>query len=284
MANAQYGSGLNLDALMVPTQAATVFAAQENSLYLPGTMVPIVQVPAGSASAQVAVMGSVTASAITSEGTGTDPQDFDTLLPSDAKVPVALQLIAARTVLRDFGGIDTADMGRIMGNAIAAKVDSLVSAKLGDLFDGTIGGTAPIAPGSNLLHDLYDAIGIIRGNGETGTLACVVAPAAYGDFMEKIGSSAFAGGETQNAAMRSGFIGMIAGVPCYVSASYGTHSGLGTPKFTVFSQDALRIAMQGGVNLEVERRAAAVGNDIVASAAFGVDIIDETRGVSYGTA
>ena len=276
MANAQYGSGLNLDALMVPTQAATVYAAQENSLYLPGSMVPIVQVPAGSASAQVAVMGSVTAAAITTEGTGTDPQDFDSLLPTDTKVPVALQLIAARTVLRDFGGIDTADMGRIMGNAIAAKVDALVSAKLGDL--GTV------APTSNLLHDLYDQIGTIRGAGETGPLSCIVAPTAYKDFMEHVGSAAFAGGDTQNAAMKTGLIGMIAGVPCYVSSSFGTNSGLTTPKFAVFSQDALRIAMQGGVNLEVERRAAAVGNDIVASAAFGVDIIDTTRGIVVGTA
>ncbi len=280
MANAQYGSGLNLDALMVPTQAATVYAAQENSLYLPGSMVPIVQVPAGSASAQVAVMGSVTAAAISAEGdAGQDPhtpQDFDSLLPSDTKKTVALQLIAARTVLRDFGGVDTSDMGRIMGNSIAAKVDSLVSAKLGDL--GTV------APSANLLHDLYDQIGTIRGAGETGPLSCIVAPAAYKDFMEHVGSAAFAGGDTQNAAMKTGLIGMIAGVPCYVSASFGTNSGLTTPKFAVFSQDALRIAMQGGVNLEVERRAAAVGNDIVASAAFGVDIIDTTRGIVVGTA
>jgi len=42
--------------------------------------------------------------------------------------------------------------------------------------------------------------------------------------------------------------------------------------------------MQGGVNVEVERRAAAVGNDIVASAAFGVDVLDATRGVINGVA
>ena len=283
MANSAYGSGINLDAMVVPVQAATVFAAQENSLYLPGLLIPSVNVPAGSASAQVAVMGSVTADSLN----GSEPAagaDFETLLPSDEKKTIALDLIAARTVLRDLGGIDTNDMGRIMGNAIASKVDALVSAKLGDIFDGTVGGTAPVAPSGNLLHDLYDAIGIIRGNGETGTLACVVAPTAYKDFMEKVGSSSFAGSETQNAAMRTGFIGMIAGVPCYVSAAYGSNSGLTTPKFTVFSQDALRMAMQGGVNVEVERRAAAVGNDIVASAAFGVDIIDVTRGVSVGTA
>ena len=273
MANSAYGSGLNLDAMVVPVQAATVFAAQENSLYLPGILVPSVTVPAGSASAQVAVMGSVSATAISTEGTGAVPQDFDTVLPSDTKKTIALELIAARTVLRDLGGIDTADMGRIMGNAIAAKVDTLVSVQLGSL-------TAQESLGVNLLDELYKAIGAVRAAGETGPLNCVVSAAAYQGFMSVIGSSAFAGGDTQNAAMRSGFIGMIAGTPCYVSAYLNdTNTGLTNTKFAVFSGDALRMAMQGGVNVEVERRAAAVGNDIVASAAFGVDVIDATRGI-----
>jgi len=270
MANSAYGSGINLDAMVVPVQAATVFAAQENSLYLPGLLIPTVEVPAGSASAQVAVMGSVTADSISAEAA--PGVDFETLLPSDTKKPITLDLLAARTVLRDLGGIDTNDMGRIMGNAIASKVDALVSAKLGQL-------TAQEAT-TNLLDELYEAIGTIRAAGETGPLNCVVSAAAYQGFMTVIGSSAFAGGETQNAAMRSGFIGMIAGTPCYVSSHLNdTNTGLTDTKFAVFSGDALRMAMQGGVNVEVERRAAAVGNDIVASAAFGVDVIDATRGV-----
>jgi hypothetical protein len=270
MANSAYGSGINLDAMVVPVQAATVFAAQENSLYLPGILVPSVTVPAGSASAQVAVMGSVTADSIAAEAA--PGVDFETLLPSDTKKTIALDLIAARTVLRDLGGIDTADMGRIMGNAIASKVDALVSTQLGAL-------TAQEAT-TNLLDELYIAIGTIRAAGETGPLNCVVSAAAYQGFMTVIGSSAFAGGDTQNAAMRSGFIGMIAGTPCYVSSYLNdTNTGLTNTKFAVFSGDALRMAMQGGVNVEVERRAAAVGNDIVASAAFGVDVIDATRGV-----
>jgi len=164
-------------------------------------------------------------------------------------------------------------MGRIMGNAIAAKVDTLVSTQLGAL-------TAQESLGVNLLDELYKAIGTVREAGETGPLNCVVSAAAYQGFMSVIGSSAFAGGETQNAAMRSGFIGMIAGTPCYVSSYLNdTNTGLTNTKFAVFSGDALRMAMQGGVNVEVERRAAAVGNDIVASAAFGVDVIDATRGI-----
>ena len=277
----EYGSGINLTALMIPTQAATVYAAQEASLYLPGTMIPIVEVNEGSASAQIAVMGSVAATTVTNNGDGsaeTDPgADFPTILPSNTAVNLNLDLIAARSVIRDLGRADFNDFGRILGNSIASAVDARVSANLGAL--GTV------APSANLLDDLYDAIGTIRDAGETGPLSCVVSAAKYGDFMKVIGNAGFAGSETQNAAMRSGFLGMIAGVPCYVSSHFNaTNTGLTTPDFAVFSQDAVRMATQGGVKVEFERQAAAVGTNIVSSIAFASGVIDATRGVTVGTA
>jgi hypothetical protein len=41
----------------------------------------------------------------------------------------------------------------------------------------------------------------------------------------------------------------------------------------------MRIAMQKNVDLEIERRAAAVGFDIVSSLHAGVGVVDATRGV-----
>jgi len=285
----EYGSGINLTALMIPTQAATVYAAQEASLYLPGTMIPIVEVNEGSASAQIAVMGSVTATTVTNNGNGTqegplnaagDGIDFPTILPANTAVPLNLDLIAARSVIRDLGRADFNDFGRILGNSIAAAVDARVSANLGAL---TV--VAPAGGAVTLLDDPYNAIGTIRNAGETGPLSCVVSAAKYGDFMKVIGNAGFAGSETQNAAMRSGFLGMIAGVPCYVSSHFNaTNTGLTTPDFAVFSQDAVRMATQGGVKVEFERQAAAVGTNIVASIAFASAVIDTTRGVTVGTA
>ena len=270
MANAAYGSGLNLDALMVPVQAATVFAAQEQSLYLPGTLVPMVDVPAGSASAQVAVMGSVAATTITAEAA--PGVDFDSVLPTDTKKTIDLDLIAARTVLRDLGGVDTADMGRIMGNAIAAAVDTQISAEFANLTQAE--------QTEDMLDEFYKAIGAIRNAGETGPLAAVVSAAAYAEFMKIIGSGAFAAADLQNAAMRTGALGVIAGVPVFTSAYLNdTNTGVTGTKAAIFSMEALRGATQGGVKLEVERRAAAVGSDVVASIAFGVETLDATRGI-----
>mgnify|MGYP001223967486 CR=1 FL=1 len=106
----QFGSGINLEALMVPTQSATVYAAQESSLYLPGSIIPIQQVAQGSATAQVAVMGTATVQTVAGDG-GTpqledmDPGvDFTAYLPSNTKTTIALDLIASRTVIRDLGG------------------------------------------------------------------------------------------------------------------------------------------------------------------------------------
>jgi len=280
----EFGSGINLTALMIPTQAATVYAAQEASLYLPGTMIPIVEVNEGSASAQIAVMGSVAAQTVVNNGDGTletDPgADFSTVLPTNTAVNLNLDLIAARSVIRDLGRADFNDFGRILGNSIASAVDARVSANLGAL---TV--VAPAGGAVTLLDDLYTAIGTIRDAGETGPLSCVVSAAKYGDFMKVIGNAGFAGSETQNAAMRSGFLGMIAGVPCFVSSAFNaTNTGLTTPDFAVFSQDAVRMATQGGVKVEFERQAAAVGTNIVASIAFASGVIDATRGVTVGTA
>lgn len=270
MANSAYGSGLNLDALMVPVQAATVFAAQEQSLYLPGTLVPMVDVPAGSASAQVAVMGSVAATTITAEAA--PGVDFDSVLPTDTKKTIDLELIAARTVLRDLGGVDTADMGRIMGNSIAAAVDTKISSEFANLTQQE--------QTEDMLDEFYNAIGAIRTAGETGQLAAVVSAAAYAEFMKIIGSSAFAAADLQNAAMRTGALGVIAGVPVFTSAYLNdTNTGVTGTKAAIFGMEALRGATQGGVKLEVERRAAAVGSDVVASIAFGVETLDATRGI-----
>ena len=275
MANSAYASGLNLDAMMVPVKAATVYAAQENSLYLPGGIVPVISVPAGSASAQVPVMGSVTATTITTEGTGSDPQDFDTVLPSDTKKTITLELTAARTVLRDLGGIDTSDISRILGNAIAASFDSAVTKTFAGLTE------QEIAAGALGMDHIFEAVATIRGSGETGPLNGIVSTDAYAALMTEIGGAAYAGGEFQNGAMRTGFFGHIAGVNCFVS-SYLNNTVLGSainPKMVILSQDAVKSATQGGVNLEIARRPAAVGYDVVASLAHGTSVVDATRGV-----
>lgn len=272
MANAAYGSGINLDALMVNTKAATVFTAHENSLFLGGALIPTVNVPAGSAAAQVPLMGSVTATKITAEAT--PGADLDSVLPSDTKRTIAVDLHASRMVLRDLGGADANEMGRILGNSIQASFDTDVAGIMGTLTG------QEITSGNLDLDEIFAAVGTIRGNGETGQLYGVVSTAAYAALMTNIGSTAYAGGDFQTEALRNGFVGNIAGVQCFVSSYLNdTNTGVTGTKMAVFGQDAMRIALQKNVDLEVERRAAAVGFDVVASLHAGVGLVDANRGV-----
>ena len=274
----EYGSGINLDSMVVPVKAATIFAAQENSLYLPGTIVPNINVPAGSASAQVPLMGSVVASKISAAGGETDPgADFASTLPSNTAITIPLDLHAARSVLRDLGGIDTADLSRIMGNSIASAVDKEVTKQFAFLTGQEIAD-----PGTLTVDEIFKAIATIRGNGETGQLFGIVGTNSYAALMAVIGGTAFAGGEFQNTAMRNGYFGTIGSVQLFVS-SYLNDTDMGTtgknPQAAIFSADAVKMASQGGVNIEVARRPEAVGFDIISSMAMGAKMIDATRGV-----
>ena len=272
MANAAYGSGFNLDALMVNTKAATVFTSHESSLFIGGLIIPKVNVPAGSMIAQVPLMGDVTATKLTSEAsTGVD---LDSLLPTDTKRTINLELHASRMVLRDIGGADAGEMGRVLGNSVSSSFDNDVAAALGGL-------TAQEITSGNLdLDEIFAAVGTIRGAGETGQLFGIVSTNAYAALMSAIGNAAYAGGDFQTEALRNGFVGNIAGVQCFVSSYLNdTNTTVTGTKMAIFGQDAMRIAMQGDVNLEVERRASAVGFDVVASLAAGVGLVDAARGV-----
>jgi hypothetical protein len=262
-----YNTAYDLDSLMVNTKAATVYTAHESSLFLGGALIPMVNLPAGSYAAQIPVMGSVVAEKLTSA----DPDaldDFTALTVTDSKVTVEANIYAARHVLRDLGGIDPQETGRVLGNAIQAKFDADVAAAL-----ESTGITQTVDTDGTLNMDLlFDAVATIRGNGETGQLFAVISPAAAAALMKDIGSSAFAGGDYQTEALRNGFVARAAGINIFQS-SYMTNEG------AVFGADAFRIAMFKNVDLEVQRRAAAVGNDIVASLHAGVGLINAPRAV-----
>lgn len=262
-----YNTAYDLESLMVNTKAATVYTAQENSLFLGGALIPSVTLPAGSITAQIPVMGSVTAEKLTSA----DPDaydDFSALTMTDTKVTIEANIYAARHVLRDLGGIDPNETGRVLGNAIQASFDA-------DVISAMNGLTASTADSDPVTVDaLFDAVAQIRGAGEMGALVGILSPAEAANLMKAIGTAAYAGGEFQTEGLRNGFIGKVAGISMFQSA-YVT----GTNKGFIFGADALRIAMFKNVDLEVQRRAAAVGNDIVASLHAGVGVVDATRGV-----
>ena len=73
-------------------------------------------------------MGSVTAEKLTNAATGQtdsylDTDDFTALNVTATKKTIEANIYAARHVMRDLGGIDPVETGRVLGNAVAKKFD-----------------------------------------------------------------------------------------------------------------------------------------------------------------
>jgi hypothetical protein len=273
MAQTNYISTLNYEELQVPVKAATVFHAHESSLFLGGNIIPVVNAPTGVL--RVPELAAATAYDVTRGGSNVD--DITISSPTPTANDIDVNLYAARSVLRDLGSIDANEIGRVLGMAVSKKFDEAVMAAIG------ANTTEQEMTASALtVQELMKAVGTIRATGETGQLYILVNAGVYSGLMNDIGSDSFAGGEFQNSAMRNGFFGNIAGSPAFVT-SYLTDTNTGLASHNVqaavFSADAYRIAMQKNVDIEVARRAEAVGFDVVASLHAGVGAIDSGRSV-----
>lgn len=266
MAN-EYLSGFSLEGLVVPTKAATIYTAQEQSLFLGGQLIPMVNVPAGSQSAQVPVLSEVTATTISDD---TANADLAAQVISDTTATIPVDLYAARSVVRDLGGIDPNELGRVLGNAVAKAFDTAVLTEMAANLTESTTDSVPMTADS-----IFDAVAQIRGAGEMGQLFGILSTSEASNLMKALYSDGnFAGGDFQTEALRNGYVGSFAGVQMFQSALVpAAHSGF------IFGVDSCRIAMQKNADIEVQRRAAAVGNDVVASIHAGVGVVDANRGV-----
>jgi len=275
MAQTNYISTLNFEELQVPVKASTVFAAHESSIFLGGQLIPVVNAPTGVL--RVPELAAVTAETVTRGGSNVD--DLSVLTPSPTKNDIDVDLYAARSVLRDLGSIDANEIGRVLGNAVSTAFDKAVIAAIGG---ATTEQENAESGGDLTVDEIFKAVGTIRGNGETGQLYGLVSTTVYNELMKDIGSTSYAGGDFQTEAMRSGFMGNIGGVQMFVT-SYLTDANAGLSSHNVqcaiFGADAYRIAMQKNVDVEIARRAEAVGFDVVASLHAGVGAIDAGRSV-----
>lgn len=258
MANEYTSLGNNSD-FLVHARAATLFAAHEASLFLGGALVPVVNAPNGLLKVPVLKGG-----AAQTIGTETNADLVVQAMDTSDSVPIVANLYGARNVVRDLGAIDASEVGRQLGNVVSTAFDASVIAAIETV-------TPTTAETGGILDDVFAAVGAIRGAGETGELFGLVSADQYLAVMQKIGSAAYAGGEAfQGQALRSGFLGKIAGVNMFVTSNMAT--GL-----AVCGKEAMRIAMQKNLDIEVARRAEAVGNDVVASLHAGVGVVDAAR-------
>lgn len=261
-----------LDDLFVNIVAQARFTAEEQSLML-GLVTQYNIAGQAGKTVQVPKYPAITAADLTE---GTAPSDTDV---STSSVTVTCAEVGNTVLLTDLAamgaGNPAEELGTVLGNAIATKIDSDLIA----LFSGFSTGLG--AAGAEItVADLFKAAATLRANKVTGSMAAVVHP--FQAYQLKAGlTNTFAnpnGGDLQNEAMRNGYVGSIAGIDVYESANVSI-DGSDDAVAGVFAPEALAIAIKRDFNLETQRNATRRGTEMVATAIYGVAELDDSYGV-----
>ena len=261
-----------LDDLFVNIVAQARFTAEEQSLML-GLVTQYNIAGQAGKTVQVPKYPAITAADLTE---GTAPSDTDV---STSSVTVTCAEVGNSVLLTDLAamgaGNPAEELGTVLGNAIATKIDSDLIA----LFSGF--SSALGAAGAEItVADLFKAAATLRAAKVTGSMAAVVHP--FQAYQLKAGlTNTFAnpnGGDLQNEAMRNGYVGSIAGIDVYESANVSI-DGSDDAVAGVFAPEALAIAIKRDFNLETQRNATRRGTEMVATAIYGVAELDDSFGV-----
>ena len=264
-----------LNDLLPQITAAAMFVANERSIMR--GLVKNYAIPAGSGKTITVPRYPVQSAASVTEG----DEVSNTAVSTDG-VTLTVSTVAIRTLVTDLARASAAsnvvaDVGRLFGEAIAKKIDQDLLALFSGF--GTGVGGASTAMSAALVAQ---AVARLRANSvPSDALACVVHPYIAYDLKKDL-TNTFANpnaGIIQNEAMSMGYVGTLFGVPVFESANIADTGTAGDYVGAVFHRDALGLALVGDINIESQRRASFLGDDIVASAHYGVGELYDGYGV-----
>ena len=205
---------------------------------------------------------------------------------STSGVTLTVETVAVRTLLTDLvrqssASNVVADVGRLFGEAIARKMDQDLLA----LFNSFTQGVGDVDTAMSAAS-IAQSVAKLRSNAvPADMLYCVVHPNIAYDLKANLTNTFVnpGSGVIQNRAMETGFVGTLFGVPVFESSnavlSTAATAAAGDYVGGVFHRDALGLAMIGDINIETDRRASFIGDDLVASAHYGVGILQDSYGV-----
>ncbi len=264
-----------LNDLLPQIVAEAMFVANERSIMR--GLVKNFSLPAGSGkTVTVPIYPTQTATALT-EG-----EEVANTEVSTNGVTLTVSTVAVRTLVTDLirasaASNVVADVGRLFGEAIAKKMDKDLLALFSGFSTGV--GGASTAMSAALVAQ---AVARLRANAvPSDALACVVNPFVAYDLKANL-TNTFANpnaGIIQNEAMQMGYVGTLFGVPVFESSNIDNTGTAGDYVGAVFHRDALGLAMIGDISIETQHRASYVGDDIVASAHYGVGELSDGYGV-----
>ena len=254
--------------------AEALFVAQEQSIMR--GLVRNYTIAGGGKSVEVPIYSSVSAAAVN------EATDLSNTAIDPTSVSITASEVGIMTTLRDLGRNSAprnvaADIGRLFGEAIAKKQDQDLIA----LFDGfsvTLGdGTRAITAAS-----VFNVASTLRANAlNLNDCAVVLHPRIAFDLKANL-TNTFANpnsGDLQNEAMRSGFVGSLAGLRVFETSNMSNTGNAGDYKGAAMHRDALALAEMQGLKIETQRDACLRADEIVATSVYGVGEIHDSYGV-----
>jgi len=174
-----------------------------------------------------------------------------------------------------------ADVGRLFGEAIAAKMDKDLTALFAGFSNAEGDYTTQITAAS-----IFKAVAKLRGQGvDPAGCFCVIHPEIAYDLKSALttgGTTVFTAGggvsDIANEAMRMGYVGMLAGVPVYETSNIAYVTNAGDFPGAVFHRDALGLAMMQDIKIETQRDASLRADELVATAVYGVGELYDAYG------
>jgi N4-gp56 family major capsid protein len=166
-----------------------------------------------------------------------------------------------------------ADVGRLFGEAIAAKMDKDLTALFAGFSTGEGDYTTAITAES-----IFKSVAKLRGLGvDPSGCVCVLHPEIAYDLKKALttgGTTVFTAGggvsDIANEAMRMGYVGMLAGIPIYETSNITNVTNADDFPGAVFHRDALGLAMMQDIKIETQRDASLRADELVATAVYGV--------------
>ncbi len=264
-----------LDDLIVPMIAEALFVASEASIMRP--LVRNYALPKNSGKVIQVPIYPVVAAAAVAEAT-----DLANTAISTSKADLTVAEVGVMTTVTDMA-VNTAesdvikDLGKLFGEGIARKMDADLMA----LFDG-FSGAVGAADAAITVAKIFEAVSKLKQSGvPSNDMACVLHPAVAYDLKANM-TNTFANPnptDVANEALRTGFVGQLAGVNVYESSNMANTGTGGDFKGGLFHKDALGLAMLQDIKIETQRDASIRGTEIVATAVYGVGELHDSYGI-----
>jgi len=271
MANESTSS--TLSELYTEIVAEAQFVASEESIMR--NLVKNYAISGGGKAVEVPVYAQVAAAAVA------DATDLANTAINPTSVTITASEVGIMTTLTDLARNSAprnvaADIGKLFGEALARKQDADLTGLFDSLTTEVGDGTAAISPAA-----IFNAMSTLRANSlPINECAVVLHPKIAFDLKSGL-TNTFAGLDTENSneALRSGFVGKLAGMNIFETSNMSNTGNAGDYKGAAIHKDALAIAMMQDVKIETQRDASLRADEIVATSVYGVGEIHDSYGV-----